>query len=801
VASLPQVPWGEHLCQFYRTTQDLTDLLVPFFVEGLRNNERCVWVTAEPLRTDDARAALRAVLPDLVQRERAGQIELHDYTDWYVKHGARGADEIIACWLDREAEALHTGHAGLRISGNAPFMQSGQWPAFSAYEARCHRAFASRRILALCSYALDQCTPGRLLDVLRAHSIAIVRDRGRSHALRSATAVMAFLAGEPEPSRCGHTVEIFGELGFPGDDIARWLRASIDRGEAAGAIARRTHLERIRKELAAIGVDIDDEAARERLVLVDADRVFAESWSRPGFREMPVIEQVLVPIARALDRHKRIRFYGELVDRFAAAGDCDGALELERWWQRLLAQRPIELRCGYQVASFAGSLEDLRRVCTAHDAMVPSRGPVEAERAIAERDLLSLAVQPIRDHLMTLQRVMSELGKAVTLAELGGIVDRECRDAFHAARVALLAGHDNGWRDLVSERPFPIIVPDGDRPMHFATAKAIGAAHPELAPASLQAASVVPLLARERVGVLVLGYDHERELDIAEQGLLADVARQIAHAVERARLHDATEASSRAKDEFLAMLGHELRNPLAPILTAVQLMRLRGADQFVKERSVIERQTTHLARLVDDLLDISRIARGKIELQRRPTELASIVAQALEQVSPAIDERGHEVQVRISSGLAVDADAARLAQVFANVIGNAVKYTARGGRIDVTARPSSGGVAIVVRDNGRGIDAELLPRVFELFVQGEQGMDRASGGLGIGLGLARRLVEMHGGTIRADSDGPGCGSAFTIELPRITDLRRPAPVTGERSACEPDRDHAPVVAAVMNRRL
>ena len=191
----------------------------------------------------------------------------------------------------------------------------------------------------------------------------------------------------------------------------------------------------------------------------------------------------------------------------------------------------------------------------------------------------------------------------------------------------------------------------------------------------------------------------------------------------------------------------------------------------MKERTVIERQTTHLARLVDDLLDVSRIARGKIELQRRPTELVSIVAQALEQVSPVIDQRGHEVQVRISSGLAVDADPTRLAQVFANVIGNAAKYTARGGRIDVTAHPSPERVVIVVRDNGRGIDAELLPRVFELFVQGKQGMDRAGGGLGLGLGIAKRLVEMHGGTIRVDSDGPGCGSAFTIELCRIADLR------------------------------
>ncbi len=307
VASLPEVPWGEHLCQFYRTPQDLTDLMVPFFAEGLRNNERCVWVMAEPLRLDSARTALRAVVPDLVQRERAGQIEFHDYNEWYMRDGAVGSDEVIAGWLASEAEARRAGYAGLRISGNAPSMSSGQWAELAEYEARCHRVFASRHILALCGYPLDQCTPDRLLDVLRAHSVTIVRDRGRSHALRSATAVMAFLAGEPEPCRCGHTVEIFGELDFPGDDIARWLRTSLDRGQAAGVLARRTRLARIRSELAAIGVDVDHELSRERLVLIDADRVFAESWARPGVRETAVTEQVLAPIARARSIHARTR--------------------------------------------------------------------------------------------------------------------------------------------------------------------------------------------------------------------------------------------------------------------------------------------------------------------------------------------------------------------------------------------------------------------------------------------------------------------------------------------------------------
>src|SRR5262249_41098559 len=151
-----------------------------------------------------------------------------------------GPDETIAGWLDRETSALRAGYAGLRLSGNVAFVRSEQWARFSAYEARCHRAFASRRIVALCSYALDQCGAGELLDVLRTHSVAIIRDRGRSHVLRSATAAMVFLAGEAEPARCGHTVEIFGEAEFPGDEIARWLRTSIERGHAAGVLARCT---------------------------------------------------------------------------------------------------------------------------------------------------------------------------------------------------------------------------------------------------------------------------------------------------------------------------------------------------------------------------------------------------------------------------------------------------------------------------------------------------------------------------------------------------------------------------------
>ncbi len=238
--------------------------------------------------------------------------------------------------------------------------------------------------------------------------------------------------------------------------------------------------------------------------------------------------------------------------------------------------------------------------------------------------------------------------------------------------------------------------------------------------------------------------------------------------VERQRLAavlQEAQAAARAKDEFLAMLGHELRNPLAPILTALQLMQLRAGDTLQKERALIERQVQHVVRLVDDLLDVSRITRGKVDLKKRPLELQEIVAKAVEMASPLLEERRHQLQCSVTPGLVVEGDEHRLAQIISNLLTNAAKYTEPGGHIDVTASRSEGGVVLSVRDTGVGIGPELLPRVFELFVQGERTLDRAQGGLGLGLTIVKKLVELHGGRVHAESEGLGKGSTFTLWLP------------------------------------
>ena len=235
---------------------------------------------------------------------------------------------------------------------------------------------------------------------------------------------------------------------------------------------------------------------------------------------------------------------------------------------------------------------------------------------------------------------------------------------------------------------------------------------------------------------------------------------------ERASLLAAAEAANRAKDEFLAMLGHELRNPLSPILTALQLMKLRGDDSSLRERVVIERQVTHLTRLVDDLLDVSRIARGKVELKTEIIEITEVVARAIEVASPLLEQRTQTLAIDAPrTGLLVDGDPARLTQIVSNLLTNASKYTKPGGHIAVSVSADQFDVVISVRDNGVGIAADVLPRVFDLFVQGGQLIDRAEGGLGLGLTIVRSLTERHGGTVSAYSDGPGKGSEFVVRLP------------------------------------
>ncbi|MEA3120653.1 MAG: hypothetical protein QOH33_190, partial [Paraburkholderia sp.] len=275
-------------------------------------------------------------------------------------------------------------------------------------------------------------------------------------------------------------------------------------------------------------------------------------------------------------------------------------------------------------------------------------------------------------------------------------------------------------------------------------------------------------------GVIVIA------VEVTEQ-IRARARFEKSHA-ERERLLLELERASRTKDEFLAMLGHELRNPLSPIVTALQLMGMRSDAATSHEQGIIQRQVNHLVRLVDDLLDISRITRGKIELKKRTVRVADVLTNAVEVASVLLEQRRHRLSVDIEPDLVWTVDGTRLAQVVSNLLTNAARYTPVGGHVGLAAwHEGADMVAVSVRDNGMGIPKKMLPRVFDLFFQGKRSLDRAEGGLGIGLALVKNLVEMHGGSVSASSAGSGRGSEFKICVPAALSMREGSGATGEAS--------------------
>ncbi|MGH8714192.1 MAG: response regulator [Casimicrobiaceae bacterium] len=344
------------------------------------------------------------------------------------------------------------------------------------------------------------------------------------------------------------------------------------------------------------------------------------------------------------------------------------------------------------------------------------------------------------------------------------------------------------WREAIDRvltsgvsESFPKLAAAG-----FGNGGAAGAsAHAEIPRGSpLYSLLILPLVARGRtLGVISLGTTSAgRTIDADLIAVATDVASRAAIALDNALLYWKVQEQDRRKNEFLAMLSHELRNPLAPITNAVHVLQA-NADSKKHDwaRDVIGRQVRQLARLVDDLLDVSRITQGKIALKIESVDVADVVAVAVETVRPFIEAQEHALSVLLpEQPLRVRGDSARLAQVLANLLNNAAKYTDRNGRISLTAEQQGGEVIFRVRDSGIGIPGSAVKTIFELFTQVEQTLDRSQGGLGIGLTLVKRLVEMQGGTVAAFSAGRNLGSEFTVHLPAAPVDQRVAP--GRRAA-------------------
>lgn len=487
---------------------------------------------------------------------------------------------------------------------------------------------------------------------------------------------------------------------------------------------------------------------------------------------------------------------------------------LAAWWMSRAITRPMaRLRQNADALGLGQPVSDVRSGIAEVDAVGNAltsaatqrqRHEVERERLLgAERDARTSAqgAQRRLERLVSASAALSRsLEEDSTLHAIAEVIVPEVADL---CRIDLLDEHDVLQRKLthhadpvrgaqiaamVGTREAPADVP-GFFPWAIATGQTflhnldepglLDNAHPQLRDfvqgLGITAGCVVPLVARGRtIGAMAILQDRSKRRFGPEDGaLIGELAQRAALALDNVRLlararqaQAQAEVASKAKDEFLAMLGHELRNPLAPISLALTLIERRDPAAFPRERQIIERQVKHLSRLVDDLLDISRIVSGKIVLRPEHVDLRDTVAKALELTLPALQARGQMPHVLLPDApVSVQGDPLRLAQIVGNLLNNAAKFTQPDERIDIALRTHDGQAELTVADAGIGIAPALLSQVFERFVQGEQQLQRAAGGLGLGLAIAHSLTRLHGGTIEAYSAGPGQGSTFTVRLP------------------------------------
>jgi len=586
-----------------------------------------------------------------------------------------------------------------------------------------------------------------------------------------------------------HFVQFYTDDAALLDEVADYMDGALRRGDAAVVIATREHLAEIDRRLhgARHAVGAEQWFTGEYIAL-DAGETLAR-FMREEWPDDALFDEVVGGVIRAARQGgaRSVRAFGEMVAILCQRGNHAAAIRLEELWNELSGRQDFSLYCAYPLALFTKPEDSLafQHVCARHSHVLPSQARLAA--AGSARDDMALA--NLQQKALALETEVDKRNQAETTLrmrekELAEFLDNAAEGLnrigpdgtvlwANRAELELLGlARDEyigqpWWRfhaDVHQGRLITERMRSGE--VLYNEGVSIRCKDGSLRHVLIHSTPVI------EQGELQCTRCFTR--DVTEQQQAREVLEKANQ--ERTRLLRELAAANRAKDEFLAMLGHELRNPLAPIVTTLQLMKMRGDTDTSREQAIIQRQVEHLIRLVDDLLDVSKITRGKIELRRERSDIAAVLSKAVEMASPLIEKRCHRLDVRVPrEPIAWFGDPVRLAQVVSNLLTNAARYTPEGGEVVLRARRDSKDVVISVRDNGRGIAPHMLGRVFDLFVQGDRGVDRAEGGLGIGLALVKSLVHLHGGCVSALSDGVGLGSEFIVRLPLDTSDAEAAP--------------------------
>ncbi len=562
-----------------------------------------------------------------------------------------------------------------------------------------------------------------------------------------------------------HFVQFYENDDFLIESASGFVGAALKEGDCSVVAATPEHRLALLRKLAACGIDVAEAETSGRFVLLDAAETLTKFMVGGSPDAKRFEETVSGLIGRLQKRGRRIHAFGEMVALLWAEGNREGAIELEQLWNKLATQHQFALFCAYPIAGFNGNGDtaEFEGVCSCHSRVIPAESYAGADTADKRLRAISLLQQKAESLKAEIEH-RKETEKVLIRRE------RELADFFENATEGLHKVGSDGTILWANKAEYSLL--------GYSEKEYVG--HP-ITEFHADAEVIADILNRLRSGETLVNFParlrckngaikHVRISSNAcfEDGQFAYTRCFTRDVTEQRQAEKALLDADRRKDEFLATLSHELRNPLAPIRNSLELLdRELGNEAIRKEtRSVIKRQVEQMTRLVDDLLDISRVTRDKIELRKEVVDLAAIIHCALETSRPAIDSAGHHLKLSLPEHpILVQADPARLAQVFSNLLNNASKFTDPGGFIEIEAKQQGQEVVVSVRDDGIGIPCEELAHVFDMFRQVDESLEKSHGGLGIGLTLVRRLVELHGGTVNAQSEGPGRGSEFTVRLP------------------------------------
>ncbi len=844
IGILGDIPWGSHFSQFYKSKQDLLDILVPYFKAGLEGGEFCVWVTSDFLTKEDAIKAMRASVPSFDEYLEGGQMEIFPYTDWYVKEGKFEMKRVMRQWLSKYKEGIKKGYAGLRVSGN-PFWINNKkdWDDFAAYESQIDDAIRGEKLLVLCTYSLEKCSASEILDVVQNHQFALIKRGGdwevieTSEEKKTKTALREIASfNEAIARNMGeglYTIDVNGLVTFMNPASERLFGWTFEelRGkkmhdithhhypdgrpfpssECAGFQVLKHGRQLINHEDIFIRKDgtffnvaysivpmHDAKGKINGLVVVFRD-IFERKKTERQLRTQHQITNILAESKTAEEATRGIlKIISEAFGaKYADAWIVDRGAKALRFvdaWSGEAKEFEVfkEASSKFTFAKGVGlpgriwkngkpaQIFDVTRdrnfprapyaaQAGLHGALgFPLTG--EGGLVVGVMEFFSEKAQHFNEcELQSFSSLGSLIGQFLERKNLEKLLNKFSH-AVEQSDASIIITNNRGIIEYVNKG---FVESTG-----YGKDEAMGR-NPNIVQSGLTSGATY----KELWGAITSGKEWRGELcnkkksgelywDKVIISPIRDANGKIVNFI--AVQTDITQSKNveERRKNFLAILGHELRNPLAPMSLSLDLLSQKSInDPDIRESlDLMKRQTSDMALLINDLLDISRIERGKIELNKKFFDLALSINGAAEVVSPMMLENQQVLETSVTQGIMVDADPLRLKQILANILSNASKYSGRGSRVELSAKQKDGKVLIKIRDYGIGIAKEEIDKIFNLFWRANNSKTGTRGGLGIGLHIARELARMHGGDISISSAGIGKGSIFTVTLPVAASL-------------------------------